>query len=575
MSLGFSLDMTMRGLLSTTSRLNLVSQNITNAGKEGYTRKEATDQYVTTNFGVVPVKTNVSGSTDRYLTKSVVTDGTNMGYNRAISQILEYYSTQLGATDGSSTMSSQLNDLYGTLQQLSVSPETLANKTEAVQNAANLANSLRNLSVDIQEMREQADQKIAGNVSAINDSLQKIYEINSKIIPGSTSASQMAEFEDQRMLALETLSQNIDIQYYFTSHNQLQVFTGSGLPLITTTQPQKLTYEPAGYVNSATIFQPISLNGIDITSLIKGGELGGNITVRDSIMVEEQAKLDEFADVLKTQMNTLLNKGSSLPPQPSMTGTLRNLTTATTITPISGTLRVALVDNAGVLQNYADVNLAGMTNVGDLITALNGVPNISASLNADGALVVASTLTGSGVALNEMNSSVGAGGVGASMYFGLQDLFTGNSASSLIVKPSLSSNQNYLATGTLSSGAIAAGDNVITRGDGSTALAMSQILKANVPFDAAGNFSAQSNTLNRYVEAIIADGATKAKVADNQYETSNLIYSQTKETLNNKSGVNIDEETTKMLELQNAYETSARLISTIRDMFQALLSAVN
>lgn len=575
MSLGFSLDMTMRGLLSTTSRLNLVAQNITNAGKEGYTRKEATDQYVTTNFGVVPVKTNVSGSTDRYLTKAVVGDGTNMGYNRAISQILEYYSTQLGATDGSSTMSSQLNQLYGTLQQLSVSPETLANKTEAIQNAANLANSLRNLSVDIQEMREQADQKIGVNVSAINGALQTIYDINSKIIPGVTTGSQMAEFEDQRMLALETLSKNIDIQYYFTSQNQLQVFTGSGLPMITTTQPQKLSYDPAGYVNSATIFQPITLNGIDITSLIKGGELGGNLAVRDTIMVEEQAKLNEFASVLKTQMNTLLNKGSSLPPQPSMTGTLRNLTAASTMTPISGTLRVAVVDNAGNLQNYTDINLAGMTTVGDLLTALNGVTNISASINGDGSLVIASTLGGTGVALNEMNSIVGAGGVGASMYFGMQDLLTGNSASSLVVKPSLMSNQNFLATGSLSSGAIAVGNNVITRGDGSTSLAMSQILKANVPFGAAGNFSSQNNTLNRYIEAVIADGATKAKVADEQYETSNLLYSQTKETLNNKSGVNVDEETAKMLQLQNSYETSARLISTIRDMFQALLAAVN
>ena len=572
MSLGFALDMTMRGLMSTTSRLQLVSQNITNAGKAGYTRKEGSDSYVTTNAGTVPVKTNVVGSTDRYLTKGVVSDVSSMGYYKSISEIMNYYAAQLGTTDGSTTMSGYVNDIYSALQQLSVSPETLANKTEVVQLASNLSDSLRNLSQDIQELREQAEQKISDQVQNVNDLVDKIYAINSKIIPGQTADAQMAEFEDQRMAAIEELAQITDIQYYFNSQNQVQIYTANGQPLLQS-EPKHLSYTPTTSINSSTTFQPILLNGVDISATLKTGTLAGNIAVRDTLLADEQGKLDEFANVLKDQLNAVVNKGSSLPPRTTMTGTLQGLTAASPLS-ATGTLRVAIVDNSGILQNYSDLNLAGMTTVGDLLTALNGIPNVSASLTADGSLKIDSTLSGSGVALNEMDSSVGPDNKGASFYFGMQDLLTGNNATFIDVTDFYKSNPNTLPTGALNSGTITAGDNVVTRGDGSISLAMANVFKANVPFDAAGNFSAQNNTLSRYIESVIADGATKAKLADTQYETADAIYSQSKEALNNKSGVNVDEETTKMLELQNHYEASARMISTIRDMFQALLNAV-
>lgn len=573
MSLGFALDMTMRGLLSTTSRLGIVSQNITNAGKAGYTRKEAVDEYVTTNSGTVPVKTNVVGSTDRYLTQSVVNDVSNMGYNSAVSEILEYYSSQLGATDGSKTMSGYLNDLYGAFQQLSVSPETLANKTEAVQIAENLADSLRNLSGDIQELRLQAEQKITDTITSINASLDKIAQINAVIVPGATPGAQMAEMEDQRMAALEDLAQNMDIQYYFTAQNQLKVFTSAGLPLVGT-EAKHLQYSATTNVTSTSTFSPITINGIDVTNTLTGGKLAGNIAIRDSILPQEQAKLDQFATVLSDQMNALLNKGASLPPQTTMTGSQRGLTAATPIS-ATGSFRIALVNNNGVLNNYADIPLGGITTVGQLLTALNAVPNVSATLDVNGSLKIQSTLAGSGVSMNEMTSSVGASSRGISHYFGMQDMFVGATAGTIGVNSYLIQNSNTLATGALNAGAIAPGDTVVTRGDSATSLAMAKILTSNVPFAAAGNFSAQSNTLNRYIEAFIADGSTQAKLADDQYETTNAIYKTSKDALNNASGVNVDEETTKMLSLQNSYQASARMISTIRDLFQELMNAVS
>ena len=571
-SLGFALDTTLRGLLSTSTRIALVSQNITNAGKDGYSRKEASESYVTTNAGTVPIKTNILDTNDRYLTKSVVNDSSGMGKNQAISEILEYYSGLMGSTDGSTTIPGYLNNLYSSLQQLATDPETLASKTETVQTAQNLTNSLRTLSGNIQQLRQQAENKITDTIKAVNDSIDTINKINSSTIGGNASDAQKADAEDQRTTALQTLAKNIDIQYYYTSDNRVQVYTTGGQPLVTSVA-HPISYTPTTYISSISTFQPIMLGGVDITNQIQGGTLAGNIAIRDTILPDQQSKLDQFSTVLSDRINTILNKGASLPPQTTMTGTTLGLTNATALS-ATGNLRVAIVNTNGVLQNYTDVNLSTVTTVGGLLTTLNAIPNISASLTPDGALQITSTLANSGVSLDELNSNVAPAGKGASYFFGMQNMFTGTNAATLDVNSYLLANPNYLASGSLVSGALTVGDKVLTKGDGSVALAMSQALKTNTTFGTAGDFSSQTNTLNNYIESIIADGATKSKLAQTSYETSNQIYSHTKATMDNKSGVNVDEETTKMLALQNSYEASARMISTIKSMFESLIQAV-
>ena len=114
----------------------------------------------------------------------------------------------------------------------------------------------------------------------------------------------------------------------------------------------------------------------------------------------------------------------------------------------------------------------------------------------------------------------------------------------------------------------------MARGDGSVADALSDQLSVNVSFAAAGNFGAQANTLKRYVEAIMADAATQAKISQTEADTAFLTYNQTKTVLDSKTGVNIDEETAKMVVLENHYAASAKMIQTIQKMMQDLLDAI-
>lgn len=121
------------------------------------------------------------GASDPFLVKALVDDISVYFKDLTVSNSLDYYSTQLGSTDGSNTLSSYVNDLYANLKYLSTSPEVSANKAEVVSTAANLANSLRDLSADIQSLRLDAERNIASSIDEINAALDRIDFLNEKI----------------------------------------------------------------------------------------------------------------------------------------------------------------------------------------------------------------------------------------------------------------------------------------------------------------------------------------------------------------------------------------------------------
>ncbi|MEC9235693.1 MAG: flagellar hook-associated protein FlgK, partial [Pseudomonadota bacterium] len=309
MSLIGALNNTFAGLKDTEARLNVTSQNVTNADKAGYTRKVYNSEYGTTDFSTIPSGGTIDAAfSDPYLQKAMIEDTSDAGKHTTVATYLEEYANNLGKISSQSTISSAIDGIAAALDGLSVTPEDDSLKVQVVNEAERVAYELTSLSDNIQDLRARADQEIGNIVDEINASLQRLDEINVQItLTGSTGRS-VAELEDQRRTELEKLAENMDINYFVDNNNQVNIYSG-GRPLLDSAVHQ-LDYTAASNVAGSTLypagFSPIDLNGTDITTLIKGGELAGLIDVRDSYLVEEQEKLDEFATALMDTMNALL-----------------------------------------------------------------------------------------------------------------------------------------------------------------------------------------------------------------------------------------------------------------------------
>ena len=61
--------------------------------------------------------------------------------------------------------------------------------------------------------------------------------------------------------------------------------------------------------------------------------------------------------------------------------------------------------------------------------------------------------------------------------------------------------------------------------------------------------------------------------ADDEYEYKAVIVDRSREALSKSTGVNLDEEMTKLLDLERSYQASSRLLQVVDEMFDAVISA--
>ncbi|TIU22715.1 MAG: flagellar hook-associated protein FlgK, partial [Mesorhizobium sp.] len=57
-------------------------------------------------------------------------------------------------------------------------------------------------------------------------------------------------------------------------------------------------------------------------------------------------------------------------------------------------------------------------------------------------------------------------------------------------------------------------------------------------------------------------------------DAKEALATRTAEALSNETGVNVDQEMSLLLDLEHTYQASARMMKTVDDMLNALLSAV-
>ncbi|WP_099863987.1 flagellar hook-associated protein FlgK [Pararhizobium haloflavum] len=122
------------------------------------------------------------------------------------------------------------------------------------------------------------------------------------------------------------------------------------------------------------------------------------------------------------------------------------------------------------------------------------------------------------------------------------------------------------------------GDSVVVNPDGNggfSALLESFVTRFDEPL--AFDETAQAGT-NVSIMTLAANSVgwmeTLRQQADQAAETKNASYFRSSEALSASQGVNLDEEMSKLLELEQSYKASSRLIATIDEMLNTLLASV-
>lgn len=92
-------------------------------------------------------------------------------------------------------------------------------------------------------------------------------------------------------------------------------------------------------------------------------------------------------------------------------------------------------------------------------------------------------------------------------------------------------------------------------------------------FDSATGLQ-QTGSITDFASSSAAWLQQARQLADTDAEQTGAMYQHASQSLSNATGINLDEEMARLLELERAHQASSRLITTIDDMYAALFQAM-
>jgi flagellar hook-associated protein 1 FlgK len=233
-------------------------------------------------------------------------------------QALQQIDAVQGTPGGGTDLASLVGDLQDSFSTLQGDPSSQTQQTAVVTAARNLTQQINALSTAYQTGRQNAQTALVSDVSSLNTALGNIGSLTDQIIQLRAAGLSTADLENQRDAAKDALTQLVPASFVEQSNGDLQVFSSSGLslPIHSDTPPFALASATIGasatYANGGV--PAITLGGIDVTKQISGGQIGAQITLRDTTLPTYQAELDEFSKTLSTQFSA---QGLNLFTQPS------------------------------------------------------------------------------------------------------------------------------------------------------------------------------------------------------------------------------------------------------------------
>ncbi|KPL53599.1 hypothetical protein ABB55_16405 [Prosthecomicrobium hirschii] len=562
------------GLTAAQVKINVTAANIANADTEGYSVKTATQSSLVAEGVAVGVSvTGVSSKVDRILLRALMTATSELGATETTADYADRLQSLMGSLssddDAGSSIAAAVTSLESAASALATDPSDATAAAEFVLAADAMATQLRSLSASVQSLRGDADADIAATVSETNDALHTIDDLNVAIVAARARGESSADLEDKRNAALATVAGALGVTFTVADTGAMTVATTGGQTLVGA-GVHELSFSAAAAMTADTVTDAITVDGRPIDP--GSGTLAALVTMRDETLPATQDALDALAVALIDTLNAVTATGTAVPAPASLTGTAT--VAATDALGGSGTLHLAVLDADGAVVGTSDLDLAAYATVGDLVDALNGIGGLSASIDADGHLAIATTASDTGVALGG-DAVVGSDAASVAATFGFNDLLTGTGAADIAVRAALLEDAGGLALGSVDDSATTAGATALASGSQTVAQALTEALGASRDFSAAGRLSARSTDLAGYAAAIVSDAAAVAARADTALTTAETVESNLSASMSSSTGVNVDEETARLSQYQNLYSAAASVMEVANEMFSTLLDMVS
>jgi flagellar hook-associated protein 1 FlgK len=511
MSLDVALRNAVTGVSVTQRHIEIVSRNVSNLDTPGYTRKIHQQEQRDPRIGG-------ARSTDavRIIEDALQRDlwrQTGRVQNFLVKeQVLQRVESASANPEDEYALASQFGRIRESFEALASSPDSLPDQQAVVDRARTFAESVNRLAGIYVAERDRTQAEIAASVDRVNAELRNIAALNEQIVNATLNGRRVPDLEDIRDESIRKVAEEMDIQVLRRTDGSVGVFSPGGRTLVDKTAFE-LSFTPVG-IGPQTFYPAgvpgIILNGADITGEIRSGKIGANVELRDTILPRFQFQLDEFAT------------------------------------------RTAAAFEAAGLRLFAESDTANFTDA--LPDTTTGVADLTDNAGA--------------------NSRQRIGYAGR-----------------MIVNPYVANDPRRVQTGYATSPpAVEAATPVLPPADptritavlnqvfDSSAIAFAQTLAVENPAGTAVTTLTTGLTslgsLDVYAREIVAYQTGERGQVSASLAGETTFRDTLSNRISDRSGVNLDQEVTLLIQLQQTYGANARVISATQTMFDQLLNAV-
>jgi len=301
----FNYDISLSGLTAAKHALKVTQNNVANINTEGYARERVSlspsesviGGGVEGQIGTGVFTEKIERIKDDLLIQQVRSQSTKVSYFKNMESGLSNIESITGElSDGSITNVTQ--DFFNSWEELSKYPTEKSYREQVVGSGKELAFKLNTVSEDLRVYRNELDNKIEVDIDSANSLAQQIARIN-KQIQNSDSTSPNALL-DKRDYYLDKLSEIGDVHIVSNSKdpNLLDVELG-GMMVVSGTNAQKID----GIYNKQEDRWVLAVGNVPMR--LKEGSLVANLEVRNQYIPQSSKKIDELANVIITNVNSI------------------------------------------------------------------------------------------------------------------------------------------------------------------------------------------------------------------------------------------------------------------------------
>jgi flagellar hook-associated protein 1 FlgK len=303
-----------RALQAQQFALETTQRNITNANTPYYSRQRV--NFVPGDpigFGAIlpgggVISVSADAFRDRFIDYRVTQELQPKGENDAAVSALDQVDAILNESDGQG-LQAAISDFFAGFSSLANAPEDSSLRREVLVRGREVAREFTRVYEGLQGIQTANDRAVADTVSEINSTTSAIAELNSRIAQAhGLDSNEEYALRDQRQQMLDRLAGLIDVSYWETESGAVTLTSADGAILVA----GENSYEMDAVTQPGTSYLQVTVGGQNITSDVSSGKLGGLIKVRDSMIPDYLARLDDMAASLIDSVNNQHALGADL-----------------------------------------------------------------------------------------------------------------------------------------------------------------------------------------------------------------------------------------------------------------------